>query len=97
MIMIIFNDKDIISIFLPDTYEIYWNISPEGLVKKMYSEYKKFWNNERLKKLDLINLNQKEVSVLASIVASETRMIDEADRIAGVYLNRLKKKYVATS
>lgn len=86
-----FNDRNIISIFLPDTYEIYWNISPESLVQKMYSEYKKFWNNERLKKLDLINLNQKEVSVLASIVASETRMIDEADRIAGVYLNRLKK------
>ena len=53
----------------------------------MYSEYKKFWNKERLEKLDKINLEQKEVIVLASIVASESRMLDEADRIAGLYLS----------
>ena len=84
-----FNKLDIISIFLPDTYEVYWNISPNKLTEKMYSEYKKFWNKERLEKLDKINLEQKEVIVLASIVASESRMLDEADRIAGVYMNRL--------
>ena len=84
-----FNKLDIISIFLPDTYEVYWNISPKKLTEKMYSEYKKFWNKERLEKLDKINLEQKEVIVLASIVASESRMLDEADRIAGVYMNRL--------
>ena len=84
-----FNKLDIISIFLPDTYEVYWNISPNKLTEKMYSEYKKFWNKERLEKLDKINLEQKEVIVLASIVASESRMLDEADRIAGLYMNRL--------
>tara|TARA_B110000003_G_scaffold45391_1_gene43195 strand:+ start:1237 stop:2187 length:951 start_codon:yes stop_codon:yes gene_type:complete len=84
-----FNKLDIISIFLPDTYEVYWNISPKKLTEKMYSEYKKFWNKERLEKLDKINLEQKEVIVLASIVASESRMLDEADRIAGLYMNRL--------
>lgn len=84
-----FNKLDIISIFLPDTYEVYWNISPNNLTEKMYSEYKKFWNKERLEKLDKINLEQKEVIVLASIVASESRMLDEADRIAGLYMNRL--------
>ena len=47
------------------------------------------WNKERLEKLDKINLEQKEVIVLASIVASESRMLDEADRIAGLYMNRL--------
>ena len=86
-----FNKLDIISIFLPDTYEVYWNISPNKLTEKMYSEYKKFWNKERLEKLDKINLEQKEVIVLASIVASESRMLDEADRIAGVYMNRLNR------
>ena len=84
-----FNKLDIISIFLPDTYEVYWNISPNNLTEKMFSEYKKFWNKERLEKLDKINLEQKEVIVLASIVASESRMLDEADRIAGLYMNRL--------
>ena len=86
-----FNKLDIISIFLPDTYEVYWNISPKKLTEKMYSEYKKFWNKERLIKLDKINLEQKEAIVLASIVASESRMLDEADRIAGVYMNRLNR------
>jgi UPF0755 protein len=84
-----FNKSDIISIFLPDTYEVYWNISPKNLTQKVYSEYKKFWNDDRLKKLDLINLDKKEAIVLASIVASESRMLDEADRIAGLYINRL--------
>ena len=86
-----FKKTDIISIFLPDTYEVYWNISPKKLTNKMYSEYKKFWNEERLSKLDKINLNQKEAIVLASIVASESRMLDEADRIAGLYINRLNR------
>tara|TARA_B100000424_G_C22917442_1_gene488139 strand:- start:433 stop:1383 length:951 start_codon:yes stop_codon:yes gene_type:complete len=86
-----FKKTDIISIFLPDTYEVYWNISPEKLTNKMYSEYKKFWNEERLSKLQKINLNQKEAIVLASIVASESRMLDEADRIAGLYINRLNR------
>ena len=86
-----FKKTDIISIFLPDTYEVYWNISPEKLTNKMYSEYKKFWNEERLSKLDKININQKEAIVLASIVASESRMLDEADRIAGLYINRLNR------
>jgi UPF0755 protein len=86
-----FKKSDIISIFLPDTYEVYWNISPEKLTNKMYSEYQKFWSDERLSKLNKTNLNQKEAIVLASIVASETRMLDEADRIAGLYINRLNR------
>ena len=84
-----FNKLNIISIFLPDTYEVYWNISPKKLVDKMYSEYERFWNDNRKRKLNNTNLNQNEAIVLASIVASETRKIDEADRIAGVYINRL--------
>tara|TARA_B100000427_G_scaffold174467_1_gene144990 strand:- start:1365 stop:2315 length:951 start_codon:yes stop_codon:yes gene_type:complete len=86
-----FEKSDIISVFLPDTYEVYWNVSPKNLTNKMYSEYKKFWNSERIVKLENINLNEKEAIVLASIVASETRMLDEADRVAGLYINRLRK------
>ena len=86
-----FKKSDIISVFLPDTYEVYWNVSPKNLTNKMYSEYKKFWNSERIAKLENINLNEKEAIVLASIVASETRMLDEADRVAGLYINRLRK------
>ena len=86
-----FEKSDIISVFLPDTYEVYWNVSPKNLTNKMYSEYKKFWNSERIAKLENINLNEKEAIVLASIVASETRMLDAADRVAGLYINRLRK------
>ena len=86
-----FGENDIIGMFLPDTYEVYWDISPQKLIEKMYKEYNKFWDNERNEKLKKIGLNKKEVSVLASIVASETNKLDEADRIAGVYINRLRK------
>jgi len=86
-----FDENNIIGMFLPDTYEVYWDISPQKLIEKMYKEYNKFWNNERNEKLKKIGLNKKEVSVLASIVASETNKLDEADKIAGVYINRLRK------
>ena len=86
-----FDENNIIGMFLPDTYEVYWDISSQQLIEKMHKEYNKFWNNERNEKLKKIGLNKKEVSVLASIVASETNKLDEADRIAGVYINRLRK------
>ena len=86
-----FDENDIIGMFLPDTYEVYWDISSQQLIEKMHKEYNKFWDNERNEKLKKIGLNKKEASVLASIVASETNKLDEADRIAGVYINRLRK------
>ena len=86
-----FGENDIIGMFLPDTYEVYWDISSQQLIEKMHKEYNKFWDNERNEKLKKIGLNKKEVSVLASIVASETNKLDEADKIAGVYINRLRK------
>tara|TARA_Y100000816_G_C26058516_1_gene555653 strand:- start:437 stop:1387 length:951 start_codon:yes stop_codon:yes gene_type:complete len=86
-----FDNQNIIGMFLPDTYEVYWDITPKNLLDKMKKEYDKFWNSERTKKLERINLSKNEVITLASIVASETNKIDEADRIAGVYINRLKK------
>ncbi len=86
-----FDNQNIIGMFLPDTYEVYWDITPKNLLDKMKSEYDKFWNSERTTKLERVNLSKNEVITLASIVASETNKIDEADRIAGVYINRLRK------
>jgi len=86
-----FDNQNIIGMFLPDTYEVYWDITPKNLLDKMKSEYDKFWNSERTTKLERVNLSKNEVITLASIVASETNKIDEANRIAGVYINRLRK------
>ena len=86
-----FNKDNIISMFIPNTYEAYYNSSPEALVKKMYREYEKFWTPERKAKAKATGLTQIEVSTLASIVQAETIREDEAPIIAGLYLNRLKK------
>ena len=86
-----FNRQNVLSMFLPNTYEVYYNISPDGLVERMNEEYKKFWNEERLEKAKKIGLTPAEVSVLASIVQAETVKQDEASVIAGLYINRLKK------
>ena len=86
-----FNKMNIMAMFLSDTYEVYWNISIESLFNKMHSEYTKFWNKERINKSNELKMSNIDVSILASIVASETLKIDEASIIAGVYINRLKK------
>ena len=86
-----FNTKNIMAMFLANTYEVYWNISIESLFNKMHSEYTKFWNKERINKSNELKMSNIDVSILASIVASETLKIDEASIIAGVYINRLKK------
>lgn len=85
-----FTKNTIISMFIPDTYEFYWNTSPEEFTKKMAEEYKKFWTEERKTKAKNLNLTQSEVSTLASIVQQETYKPDEKAKVAGVYLNRLK-------
>jgi UPF0755 protein len=77
--------------FIPDTYEMYWNTSPERFIDKMNRQYKAFWNSERLSKAEEIGLNPKEVNILAAIVEQETIKDDEKPIVAGVYLNRLKK------
>lgn len=79
------------SIFIPNTYEFYWTVTPEDFVDRMYKEYKRFWIGERDKKRERSGLNRVEVSTLASIVYEETRKVDEMPRVAGVYVNRLKQ------
>ena len=86
-----FNTKNIMAMFLANTYEVYWNISIESLFNKMHSEYTKFWSKERINKSNELKMSTIDISILASIVASETLKMDEANTIAGVYINRLKK------
>lgn len=85
-----FNEHTIRTIFIPNTYNVWWDISCEDLVQRMADEYKAFWNDDRKQKAREIGLGQSEVSTLASIVYTETAKVDEAPKIAGVYMNRLK-------
>ncbi len=85
-----FNQHNILSMFIPNTYEVYYNTSPDELVERMHQEFERFWNEERRRKAETIGLTPIEVSVLASIVQAESVKRDEAPIIAGLYLNRLR-------
>ena len=87
-----FSDETFLTMFIPDTYEFYWNTTAEEFFTRMADEYKKFWTDDRKKKAQDLGLTQSEVSILASIVESEQRThVEERKIIAGLYLNRLKK------
>ncbi len=87
------NDYNVMCLFIPNTYEFYWSTSAEDFIDRMINEYSKFWNKERKDKAAAISLNQFEVSVLASIVEKEQSVKkDERPDIAGLYLNRIRKK-----
>ena len=87
-----FNQANFISMFIPNTYEVYWTISPKELLTRMKSEYDRFWTEERKQKAENLGMTQMEVATLASIVQGETNKMEEAPTIAGVYINRLKRK-----
>jgi len=78
------------TVFVPNTYELYWNTSAEQFLERMVTEHERFWNEERMAKARKLNLTTKEVSTLASIVQQETVKKDEQPTIAGVYLNRIR-------
>lgn len=86
-----FTKENVIGMFLPNTYEVYFNVTPVELVERMHDEYQKFWSEARLEKAKKLGLTPIEVSTLASIVQAETVKQDEAPLIAGLYINRLKK------
>ncbi|MEN8810137.1 MAG: endolytic transglycosylase MltG [Flavobacteriales bacterium] len=86
-----FDSETIRTLFIPNTYNVWWDVSKEELLSRMAKEYKRFWNAERIAKAKQVGLSQSEVSTLASIVYSETKKADEAPKVAGVYMNRLKK------
>ncbi|MEJ5267135.1 MAG: endolytic transglycosylase MltG, partial [Bacteroidales bacterium] len=86
-----FNLQTFMAMFIPNTYQVYWTITPEKLIERLYEEYQKFWNDERKRKASKIGFTPVEVSVLASIVEAETQKNEEKARVAGVYINRLNK------
>lgn len=85
------NPDNISIIFIPDTYEFYWNTSAKGFVTRMYEEYLRFWNTDRTDKAQVLDMTIPQIVTLASIVEKETNKSDEKPLIAGVYLNRLDK------
>ena len=85
-----FNEKSILGIFIPNSYEFYWNTTAEKFRDKMLLEYKSFWNQNRLEKAKKLNLSPNEVITLASIVQKETAKNSERPIVAGLYLNRLQ-------
>jgi UPF0755 protein len=85
-----FEEETVMGMFIPNTYEIWWNTSAEKLFDRMYKEYGNFWTEARLAKAEKLGLTQNEVSTLASIVQAETQKADERPKVAGVYLNRLR-------
>jgi UPF0755 protein len=86
-----FKKENIIALFIPNTYELYWNTDAGELYSRMLKEYRLFWNDKRLAKSKDIGLNPIEVSIIASIIDDEVVKAEEKPRIAGVYLNRLKR------
>lgn len=83
-------DATMISLFLPNTYELWWTTSPEAFIARMHKEHDDFWNGDRSAKAKELRLSPTQVSTLASIVQAETVKMSDAPTIAGVYLNRLR-------
>ncbi len=79
----------IMCMFIPDTYEVFWNVTTDDFLSRMSKEYDKFWNDSRKSKASALKLSEEEVSTLASIVDAETSNNAEKPMIAGLYYNRL--------
>lgn len=86
-----FTPQSIVAMFIPNTYEFYWDVKVESFVDKMKKEHDNFWNQLRLDKARALDLNPLEVSTLASIVEEECMYSDEYPIVAGLYLNRLRR------
>ena len=86
-----FTKQTVLNMYVPNTYEFFWNTSPELFRDKMLGEYYRFWNDSRQAKRKALKLSVNEVMTIASIVQKETAKIDERPRVAGVYLNRIRK------
>lgn len=83
--------ETITNILFPDTYEVYWNSTPKGLLNKLNGYYTQFWTAERTSKANKLGLSPDEVQILASIVEEETAKVDEYGKVARLYLNRLER------
>ena len=88
-----FKQATALGMYLPNSYEFFWNTSAEKFRERMLKEYNRFWNTSRLAKAKALNLSKDEVLTLASIVYEESKQASEQPRIAGVYLNRIKNRW----
>lgn len=86
-----FTKDNVMVMFIPNTYKVYYNVTPDALMKKMEGEYEQFWNEERLAKAKSVGFTPVEVSILASVVQAESIRPEEAPIIAGLYINRLRQ------
>lgn len=86
-----FKQETIMAMFIPNTYEMWWNVSVEDLFARMHVEYEAFWTDSRRAQANEVGLSLAEVSTLASIVQEEVSHWDEAPKVAGLYLNRLEE------
>tara|TARA_B110000285_G_C15132091_1_gene624332 strand:+ start:2694 stop:3737 length:1044 start_codon:yes stop_codon:yes gene_type:complete len=87
-----FNSYTVSSMVIPNTYEVFTNISENSLIEFIASKYKIFWNTERMDKANKLGYSQSKITILASIVQMEQQIkFDEHSKIAGLYINRLKK------
>lgn len=85
-----FNSVNVFSLFIPDTYEMYWTASVRDILQKQKDAYDAFWTPENVAKAQKLGLTKEQVSILASIVKGETNYEPEMPAVAGVYLNRLR-------
>ncbi|MDR0711518.1 MAG: endolytic transglycosylase MltG [Prevotellaceae bacterium] len=87
-----FTGENFMAMFIPNTYEVYWNTSVDDFLKRMYREWSNFWqSNNREQKLGRLGMSRVDAVILASIVAEETLKVDEMPTIAGVYINRMRR------
>jgi UPF0755 protein len=86
-----FTKDNVIAMFIPNSYEFYWNVSAEKFRDKMLKEYQNFWTKERLQKAEKLGMTPVDVITLASIVHKETVKKSERPVVAKVYLNRLEQ------
>lgn len=91
---IAFDSADVSLLIIPNTYEFYWNTSAGEFSMRMHEEYEKFWNGQRTNLAKGMGMSIKEVVVLASLVEKETQKNSEKATIAGVYVNRLNRKWL---
>jgi UPF0755 protein len=83
-----FNDTTIISLFIPNSYDVYWTADTKEILNVFYREYNKFWNDERMENAKAIGMTPIQIITMASIIEAETQKNDEKPKIAGVYMNR---------